>query len=253
MSILDTAIWGIIQGITEFIPISSSGHLVVIPRFFGIAAPDLIINIVLHIGTLLAVIIFFWKDIINVFTSQKRLFVSLLLATLPILVCALFFLDKIKVFYESPERVGWMLIINGFLLFAGHLRLRRTGSPVLKEHSRWRVFIIGIAQSFALLPGISRSGITITTGIYTGLDREHAYKYSFFLFTPAMLLAILYSVKEISSTEITFNANILVAAAFSMVFGLLALKFLFFLLKRTQLHLLGFYCIALGLLTIAVF
>lgn len=253
MTVLEAIIWGVIQGTTEFIPISSSGHLVVIPRLFGIEAPDLIFNIALHVGTLAAVIIFFRKDLIALFTSQKMLGALVLFATLPIFICGLLFADGIRGFFESPEAVGWMFVLNGGIILIGHLKLRKSNHPPSKGYSMLRALVIGVAQSLALFPGISRSGITITTGVYTGMKREDAYRFSFLLFIPATLLAFLYSLKEVSSVSGAFNINMLTGAAFSAIFGLLALKLLFELLKRARLYFLGFYCIGLGLLTVCIF
>ena len=253
MAILNAIIWGAIQGLTEFIPVSSSGHLVIIPRFFGIEAPDLIFIIALHLGTLLAVIIFFWKDIIALFTTKKSLGILVLLGTLPVLIYGLLFADKIKGMFENPQAAGLMLIVNGGILLIAHLKLRNVGVEASPRYSPGRAIIIGIAQAFALFPGISRSGITITTGIYTGLDRKEAYKFSFLLFIPASILSFLYSIKEGFSIKGAFSINMLVGAIVSAIFGILALKVLYELIKRARLYPLGIYCILIGLLALYLF
>jgi undecaprenyl-diphosphatase len=253
MAVINAVIWGLIQGVTEFIPISSSGHLVVIPRLFGIESPGLIFTVALHAGTLAAVIIFFWKDIIALFVSQKRLGIEILIASVPIFVFGLVFVDYIKPLFEHPKVVGWMFIINGGIILIGHVRLRRVNPSHFREMNAWRAFAVGIAQSFALLPGISRSGITITAGVYAGLDRKDAFKFSFLLFIPAALLALLYSIKEASSAHYIFDLNLIVGAAFSAIFGLVALKLLFTLITKAKLHILSIYCLILGLVTLYVF
>ena len=139
MATINAVIWGLIQGITEFIPISSSGHLVVIPRLFGIESPDLIFNVALHTGTLAAVIIFFWKDIIALFVSQRRLGIEILIASVPIFVFGLVFIDYIKPLFEHPKAVGWMFIINGGIILIGHARLRRVDPSRFREMNARRI------------------------------------------------------------------------------------------------------------------
>ena len=133
------------------------------------------------------------------------------------------------------------------------LKLRNMNPMPAGRYSPWRALVIGIAQSFALLPGISRSGLTITAGIYAGLDKRGAYRFSFLLFIPATVLAFLYSLKEAPFAEGYFNIEILIGAAFSAIFGLLALRLLLALIMKARLHLLGIYCAALGLLTVFIF
>lgn len=251
MGIGRVVIWGAVQGITEFIPVSSSGHLVIIPRLFGIKAPDLIFNIALHLGTLLAVIIFFRKDLTDLFNKEKRQGKLILLATLPILFCGLFLTKGIKPFFEDPNAVGWICILNGCILLAGHLSLKRSNGAPGKGVTPRQAFTIGLVQCFALLPGISRSGATITTGIFAGMSREKAYRFSFLLFVPTMLLAFLYSLREAGG--LSFNMETFIGALVSMGFGLLALRLLYILIKKAQLYILGLYCVALGVMTVYIF
>ncbi len=251
MPILEAILWGVMQGVTEFIPISSSGHLVIIPRLFGAEAPSLAFNIYLHFGTLLAVIIFFWKDIITLFTSQKKLGGLVLLGTLPIFISGLLFAGAIEKVFLYSQVVGWMLIINGCILLAAHLRLLkyRGLASILNPG---RAVAVGIAQAIALLPGISRGGITITTGIYAGLDRKDAYKFSFLLFVPATLLAFSYSLKELTFIKGGFDITMLIGTLSSAVFGILALKILYVLLVKARLYFLAIYCIVAGFFTLLI-
>ncbi|MFH1752673.1 MAG: undecaprenyl-diphosphate phosphatase [Candidatus Omnitrophota bacterium] len=253
MSFFKAAVWGIIQGITEFIPVSSSGHLVVIPRFLGIEGPDLISNVALHIGTLAAIIIFFRKEIAALFVSEKRLGFLIICASLPVLLMGLFFADLIKRVFENPNTVGWFFIVNGGIIMAAHARLRYFEPLRSADMGLFKAIAIGIAQSFALLPGISRSGITMTAGIFLGLDRKEAFKFSFLLFLPASIMAVMYSVKEALSVQYVFSPNILLGMLFSAVFGILALRMLYSILMKTRLNILGSYCIALGISTLFVF
>lgn len=252
MAIIRAVIWGAIQGITEFVPISSSGHLVIIPRLLGIEAPDLTFNIALHIGTLAAVLIFFRRDIVLLFTTHKKTGILVLFGSIHILIGGMLFADKIKPFFEDPHAVGYLFIINGGILLMSRLALQREIRPQDAAVNLRRALIIGIAQVFALLPGISRSGITITTGLYAGLEKKEAYRFSFLLFIPASLLAFLYSLQE-ASLGMSFDITMLIGAACSAAFGIAALKILYSLLVKARFYLLGLYCIAVGLLTVFIF
>ncbi len=252
MDLLRVFIWSAVQGLTEFIPVSSSGHLVILPRIIGMAAPNMAFNIALHAGTLIAVIIFFRKDLIALFTTERRRGAITLAATLPIFVFGLLFADRLQPFFEDPGIVGWSLVINGIILFFGHLRLRRNRETALLNMPRG--VLIGLAQSLALFPGISRSGITIITGTYAGLKKEEAYRFSFLLFVPAAILAFLYCFKDGASMNAdAFNIEIFIAIVASAGFGIFALKILYALLTRSRFHILALYCIGLGLLTIYLF
>jgi len=250
--LIESIAWGFIQGISEFIPVSSSGHLVVIPRLIGIEAPDIIFNIYLNTGTLIAVLIFFRRDIAELFRTRSKVILRIALATLPLAACGLIFADRIKTLFNDPRSVGWILVINGFILFMGHLKLSRVDGES-KPVGVVRTLAIGVAQALALLPGLSRSGMTIIAGVYSGFKREDAYRFSFMLFIPASLLALAYSVKEASITGHTFEPSFLAGAAVSAAVGILALKFLLSLLKSARLYMLGFYCIGLGALVLYLF
>jgi len=256
MSIIESILWGALQGLTEFIPVSSSGHLVVIPHIFSVAAPRLVFNIGVHVGTLLAVVIYFRRDIPKLFTANKRLGFLVLFATIPVLISGLLFADRIKEFFGYSAYLGWFFVVNGCMLLLLHLQLRRRADTAPAGSNTtpniWQALIIGVIQSLALFPGISRSGITITAGVLAGLHREDAYRFSFLLFIPATLLAFLFSVKEASLVG-GFDINLLIGIIFSALFGLSALKALFFLLKSARLYIFGFYCIAVGLLAVYIF
>ncbi len=253
MTVTEAVIWGALQGITEFIPISSSGHLVVVPRLFGITPPNLTFNIAVHAGTLASVLIFFRKNIIKVFTTRLKWSILGLVATAPILLFGLFFIKPIRSFFMHPEYVGWIFIVNGCILFIGHWKLvRRDCGPQDKcpPLNLWRALVIGAAQCLAVFPAISRSGTTIITGVYTGLDRRDAYRFSFMLFVPATLLALLYLAVDTASFNGISFVNLLIGGTISAVCGFLALKVLFFLLEKAKLYLFGFYCLIIGLAAI---
>lgn len=244
MSIIRSVVWGAIQGITEFLPVSSSGHLVVMPRLFKTDGPDMIMSIYLHVGTLLAVLLYFRKELKAVFSKEKEFLLFVFAATAPLLLFGLFLADRIKPFFESPRAAGWALIINGLILLTGAMRLTIAPSD-FKRLSAKKALLIGAAQVAALFPGISRSGVTITAGLHSGLDRKDAFKFSFFIFIPACLLAFLYSLKE-ASFRVRFDIYMLAGFAASAVVGLVMLKALLWLLMKRRWYLFGVYCISLG-------
>lgn len=251
MTVLSAVLWGALQGISEFLPISSSGHLVIIPRYLGLEAPSLVFDIYLHFGTLLAVVILFRKDIFTLFGSQRKLGGMVLLGSLPVLAVGILFADKIEFFFTNPGIVGWLLVINGFVLFAGHIKLQTMKS--YKIYSPLNSLIVGIAQTLALLPGISRSGITITAGILNGLERKDAYKLSFLLFVPASLMALFYSFGKISSVKEIFNPSMLAGTIISAIVGIFGLKILYSVLLKTKLYILAIYCVIIGTATVILF
>jgi undecaprenyl-diphosphatase len=254
MGLLRAAFWGAIQGVTEFIPVSSSGHLVVIPRILGVEAPDLRFNIALHIGTLAAVVIYFHKEIAALFTSERRRGALVIAATIPILVCGLLLGKSVEALFDDPVAVGWLLIVNGVVLFIGHMRSLRAAQVLPgRPLGLPRAMAVGVAQSLALLPGISRSGITITAGLFAGLDRKGAYRFSFLLFVPASLMAFLYSVRQASFVNYSFGPDMLTGVLVSAAFGVMALRLLYAMITRARLYILAIYSVALGVLTVSIF
>jgi len=253
MKAIDVFVWGIIQGITEFVPVSSDGHLVVIPRLLGLVAPDIFTNITLHIGTFVSILIFFRKDIAALFTKAKRRAALIIIATLPLLLAGLIFEDRVGPLFESPRLTGWMFLINGMVLFAAQAGSRGLIGPVQKEMNLWQALIIGLSQPFALLPGISRSGTTIAAAICSGVEKEDAFKFSFLLFLPAGILVFLYDLMKFSSAQLNFEPAAAAGALLSAVVGLFALRFLFDIIRKSRLYVLGIYCVILGIITLCVF
>jgi len=180
--------------VTEFLPISSSGHLVLAHKFFNITEPVIFFDICLHVATLGAVLLYFRKDIVSLVREKnlKWLF-FLAIATVPAVLAALLFEDQISGFFDSAKKVAYMLIVTGVVLFLGQLSLKKaeekgTGPTFFKS------IFVGISQAFALLPGISRSGITISSGLFGGMKKEEAFRFSFLLSVPAILGALGYKI-----------------------------------------------------------
>lgn len=257
MSIFQAIIYGIVQGITEFLPISSTAHLVLIPWLFGWPDPGLVFDVALHLGTAAAVILFFLKDWFNLihagFTNPKnrdgRLFWLLVLATIP---GALFgiFLDKYMEIFRNTALIGVTLILMGIVLYAADRYSRKEIN--LTEIGIKRSLLIGLAQVFAIIPGISRSGITITVGRFLGMTREGVAKFTFLLSAPIILGDGLYHAKGLFHTPID-KAPFLTAMITAAVVGALSIKFLLDYIKNKGFGIFVGYRFILGAFVIAVY
>jgi undecaprenyl-diphosphatase len=237
-----------VQGVTEFLPVSSSGHLVFIHRLFGFSEPAIFFDICLHVATLMAVIIYFSRDIVRLARGKewKWLF-YIIIATIPAVLAALIFEDKISAFFVDPVKVAMMLVVTGIILFAGQFCLSKRkdgGTPPTFFSS----LFVGIAQAFALLPGISRSGATISSGLMGGMNKEDAFRFSFLISIPAIVGAVSYKALT-SDIGTAIEGNVLnYAAGMAVAFaaGFLCLHILWNFIKRNQLYVFGGYCILLG-------
>lgn len=252
-------IWGLIQGLTEFLPVSSSGHLVIIPAFlaeFGvdIAPPSLAVMAVLHLGTLLAVLVYFRDDVSKVLrlrTEPEGRTIALLVAigTIPVVI-GLPLKDTLESFQDTVSNVGWALMATGVILVIGQ-RLA-TGARVLMDGRVPDAVIIGIAQAFALIPGISRSGITISTGNGRKFSPVEAARFSFLLGIPAIAGAGLVELPELFGSG-EFGLDIIVGFVVAAVSGYLAIAWLLASLRRIGLIPFAVYTLSVGLLTVLVF
>jgi len=236
---------GIVQGLTEWLPISSSGHLVLVQQILKMQVP-LLFDVMLHFGTLIAVIVFFWEDILKIlnFKSEgKSLIKYIIVGTIPIILIGLIFHDMIEAFFSNLFVVGISLIITGIILY---LTKKSEGRNQLKLFDS---ILIGIAQAFAIIPGISRSGATISTGLFRGIDKEKVFKFSFLLSIPAIIGANLLELIMNPITE-TSTLPLFVGVVTAAIMGYLALKILYKMLKKGKFYYFYFYCIILGLLVL---
>jgi len=242
---------GTVQGLTEWLPISSSGHLVIVQQIMKMNVP-LIFDVMLHFGTLLAVIIFFWKDILKVLKSfftldfkskEGKLIKFIIVGTIPVALIGLIFYDIIESFFSNLLTVGVALIITGIILL---LTKKSRGKKELKLFDS---ILIGIAQAFALIPGISRSGATISTGLFKGIDKETVFKFSFLLSIPAIIGANLLELIKNPITE-TDALPLFVCVFTSAIMGYLSLKLLYRVLKKGKFYYFSFYCFILGILVL---
>ncbi|MGB7859790.1 MAG: undecaprenyl-diphosphate phosphatase, partial [Acidimicrobiia bacterium] len=252
-------LWGLVQGLTEFLPISSSGHLVIIPAYldrlgWDIAPPSLAVSAVLHLGTLAAVLVYFRSDVMKVLrfrSDAEGRTIALLVAigTIPAIV-GLPLKDTLDAFQGTVSNVGWTLMLTGVILAIGQ-RLA-SGMRQLGDGRIADAIVIGIAQAFALIPGISRSGITIAAGSGRGFEPTQAARFSFLLGIPAIAAAGLSQLPDlIDSGE--FGIDLMVAMVVAGLAGYFAIAWLLSALRRVGLGPFAIYCLAIGLLTVIVF
>ena len=247
---IKTIILGIVQGLTEFLPVSSSGHLAILEHLFGISEP-LSLAVFLHFGTLIAVIVFFFKQISELIKGickgnreSVAYCLKIFLGTIPILVAGLLFRSMVTHAFADMTTVSILLGITGtIVLLTGLIReaQRRIGFPA--------ALLIGIGQMFALLPGISRSGMTISAGIFSGIEPERAFRFSFLLSLPAVLGANIY---ELRNVRVVSNIpELFVGMIFSFLAGMLALKILRSMVYK-KFHLFGLYCLVISIVMLLV-
>ncbi len=275
MNIIQAIILGIVQGATEFIPISSSGHLVLVPWALGWPNPGLLFDTMLHWGTLAAVIVYFWRDWLDIIAGffrsltargpwstapggrladfNSRLAWAIIIGTLPAVIIGFLFKDFLESLFSTPLAVGAFLLVTAVLLTLSE-RLSRHDRPLLKINIP-DALIVGLAQALAIAPGISRSGATISGGLARGLTRDSAARYSFLLATPAILGAgVLQLFDVLRGTEATGSSTTAIALGVlaAAVVGYLCIRFLLAYLRRGKLYPFAVYCALVGLIVIAV-
>jgi undecaprenyl-diphosphatase len=258
-SLWQVLVLAVVQGITEFLPISSDGHLVLVEALlFGGQSEmqSLDLTIVLHLGTLGSILVYYRQRIARLVTEDRRVAGLIVLGTIPavalVLVCKLLLDDLFEPILKSTLLAGFMLPVSGIaLLYSLHAG---AGSRDYRELTVVESVVIGIAQALAILPGLSRSGSTISAGLMLGLSRSAAATYSFLLAIPALAGAGVYeglSLLKEGARLSTSPANLAIGAFVSFLVGLAAIGSLERLLLRGRLHYLGWYCIALGLAVVA--
>lgn len=277
MPILQTVLMGIVQGLSEFLPISSSAHLVFTSNFYKVfknieiaqqSNEEIFLDIMLHLGTLLAVIIYFRKDIWRICKALVRALVNkdfsdkdaklglyIILGTIVTIVLAFPINDVAEHLVYHPALVGCLLILTGFVLFYSEYlskkRLEKSDMPNLKQS-----ILIGLAQGLAVLPGLSRSGWTIATGLFAGLNRETAARYSFLLSIPIILGAsMVYPLIEIDIAEaVTYNWVAIILGTFvSAIVGYFCIKYFMKFISKFSLNIFAWYCIIVGIFTATFF
>lgn len=269
MSILQAIVMGFVQGVTEFLPVSSSGHLVLVPHFLGWEFSQqeaFVFGVLVQWGTLLAVIIYFWHDLVKIVTEflhglirrepfaapEARLGWFLLLATIPAVVLGFMLKDSVEAAFSNSFVTGVALLVTAALLVIAELvgKRRRTLEEINWIDALW----IGFAQVLALFPGVSRSGSTIAGGMTRNLDRPAAARFSFLMSIPVMVGAGALALVDLFQTPSLSGLMLPLVAGFlsALVFGYIAIRWLLAYLTRHSLYIFAIYCTLVGILAIVV-
>ncbi len=271
MTIWNAVILGLVQGLAEFLPISSSGHLSILNNLFGLSTAEgghMFFDVLLHLGTLASICIVYWQDIVEMFfevlgfinigpmAGQRRerypaarLFFMIVIATLPLLLI-LPINDMLETLYYNNIFIGVALVLTGCMLYVSDKMTqgKKTGGSMTVLDA----LIIGLCQCVATVPGLSRSGTTITAGIATGLRRDFAVKFSFLMSLPAVLGANILSLADAFSSGIewAYMPAYLVGTAVAMVSGIAAISLLKYIAKKGKFGGFAYYCWVVGVLSI---
>jgi len=256
MNLIEAFILALVQGITEWLPISSSGHLVIVQQLWGLNVP-VFFDVTLHVGTLIAVLVFLRRDVANILkavvqldfkTEEGKLATLVFIGSIPTAVIGFPFRNLFESFFSNLLAVGVAFMVTGCILYASKLTHDRN-----KSINYFNALLIGTAQGIALIPGISRSGTTISTGLLRGVKKEKVFQYSFLLYIPAVIGAAI-------GTSVTEWSKLAAAEAdvLSIIFGLVVtamvgyifLKLLFKVVLKDKFHVFAYYCWALGLILI---
>lgn len=267
MSYIYAFFMGIIQGLTEFLPVSSSGHLIIFNMLFGEGENNLFFDVVLHFGTLVSVFVAFWKDIWELicsffgifpplFRKEKleldagRNFVLMLIVSLLPLFIVLPIHDKIESLFSAPIVVGFALIVTAVLLYLADRF--STGHKTNAKGATWKdALFVGISQLIATIPGLSRSGTTTTAGLYRGYSREFAVKFSFIMSIPTILAAFLLELFKCYDTiDPALFGQYLIGFLAAMVVGYLAIWLVRYIARAGRFSVFSLYCLAMGVFTI---
>lgn len=277
MNLIQSILMGIVQGLSEFLPISSSAHLVFTSNFYKVfqnieitkqSNEEVFFDIMLHLGTLIAVLIFFRKDVMEIIkalwnsvktkdysSSLTKIGLYIIAGTIITIILALPIHDVAELLVYHPALVGGLLIITGGVLFFSEYLSKKRGekSQVLNIK---QALLIGFAQGLAVLPGFSRSGLTMATGLFTGLDRQTSARYSFLLSIPIILGAsMVYPLVKIDVVEaIHYNwLAIIIGTIVSGVVGYLCIKYFMKFISKFSLNVFGYYCVIMGVFTLIFF
>ena len=266
MDIFQSIILGIVQGLGEFLPISSTAHLILAPYFFGWSDPGLSFDVALHVGTLVAVVAFFWRDWLEIFSSAlndvfhtkyqilntkypAKLLWLLAIASVPGAIFGFLFDDYAEHVFRNPLLIAFTLSFVGLILYLVDKYAKHNKD--IKNISIKDAILIGLSQAVAIIPGVSRSGATMTTGLALGLSREQAARFSFLLSTPIIFGAAIFKIPELFAVGITMPILVgILAAALS---GYLAIKYMLRFIQKVGYAPFFWYRLALALVIVVVY
>lgn len=268
IDLIKAIVLGFVQGATEFLPVSSSGHLVVVPWLLGWTPSSLLFDTVLHWGTLLAILAIFWRDFWRMTLAGLRSIAArsladpyarlawwIVIASVPVAITGLLFEEFFETLFASPRAAGGFLLVTALLLASSEW-LTKNQTKVLDDLRISDAVAIGLAQTLALAPGVSRSGTTIAAGLVCGLTRESAARFSFLLGTPAFLgaglLQLLDALAEDRAEVVAQLPLLALGFAVSAITGFAAIRFLLAYLRRRTLYPFAVYCLAVGISVIVL-
>ena len=251
LSSIEILILSAIQGISEFLPISSVAHLVLVSKYYAFTNQNLLIDICLHLGSLIAIIVYFRNDLFH-FIKNKSFLIKILVGTIPIIpVGYILYQTKLIDQLRSLEVIGWMSLIFGILLYISDKS--KVTKKIDTEFTNKSAVYIGLFQVLALIPGVSRSGITITSGRMLGFNRFDSAKISFFLSIPTLTAASIigiYNIYKEGSSELNFLA--IIAVIFSFIFSYVTIALFFNFIKKFSLNIFIIYRIILSLFILTI-
>lgn len=245
MNMIEYIILGIVQGLTEFLPVSSSGHLVILERVFGISTGQVTTSVILHLGTLLALCIFFFKDILGLFRHPRALWLIFIVTFITgiIGVSGKGFFEEL---FSLPKFVALSWIVTGIILILTSKFMQAKRHRVTLKDA----FILGAAQGIAIIPGISRAGVTISTLLFRGVDRETSFHFSFLASIPAILGAAIVESRDINFVFQGEPKYFIAGFLFSLLAGLASLRILHTVIRKAKLHYFGYYCFLIAIITL---
>jgi len=258
---------GIIQGLTEFLPISSSGHLVILKNFIKLAETNgVLLEVMLHLGTLIAIFAVFWNDLFEIFRGvvisglklcsgckpreiwkedhYTRLFILIIIGTLPTGIIAFLFEEKFELLFTKPLFAAIAIMVTGVILW--FTKIYSAKNPGRKFIGIVHAIVIGTVQGIAITPGMSRSGLTISAATYMGISRETSVRYSFLLCIPAIIGAVVLQIKKMGVAHEQVLTPLLIGAGASALVGYLALLFLVKIIQRGRFYMFAYYCWGFG-------
>ena len=248
VTLIEVVILAVVQGLTEWLPVSSSGHLVITQKILGVN-PPLIFDVMLHVGTLIVVLTVFRKDILEIIkafvrrdfeTEEGKLALFIVVGSVPIAIIGFVFYDFLKSLFSNLLAVGLALLITGCILFFSEKRIGNRKIGILDS------LLIGLAQGVTIIPGISRSGVTLATGLLRRVDKATAFKYSFLLSVPAIIGATIMESKELAVANVDM-IPLFLGTIISMIVGYASLKLLQKIVMNEKIHLFAYYCWTVGL------
>jgi len=260
MSVFQAIVLGVVQGLTEFLPVSSSGHLVLFQHLFGLTEPNLFFDVSVHVGTLTAVVLFFRREIAAILVALGRVptrprhetaedpdvwfALLIIIGSVPTAILGLGFHNVADRLFGSLIVVGCALIVTGTILYL----TRRVASPEADRAGLTvrDALVVGTVQGLAIIPGISRSGSTIAVGLFLGKSRETAARYSFLLSIPAILGAEILAVRDVIGGDVQFDGSVLAGTLAAFITGYGALVLLLYVIRQGRLYRFAPYCWLLG-------